>query len=143
MTEYADYAAIVMPSVWPFDKADSHCTLLAMGEIPELNYGALDVIAVVSAQMLLPDSLVDVKTAGIQQFGEDGEVTVMTLEKHPILVDLNAEFKRVFAESDMTYSTTFPEYKPHITLGEDTDITIPMVDLYRPELWWGDAHYKL
>jgi len=143
MSEYDDYAAIVMPSIWPYDKDDSHCTMLALGEIPELQYGPLDVVGVVSARMLLPDRVVDVKTDGIQFFGEDADVAVMTLEKHPILMDLNEEFKATFDWAGLEYGKTFPDYKPHITLGEDKSGRMPMVDLYRPELWWGDAHYKL
>lgn len=134
-SDYPDSIGIMYPVDWPTDDPKAHCTLFYLGEIQDANFTQDDLFdALDEAQLEAPG---DVPTKGLELFGEEKDTPVALLDS--LLLRLQ---KRVLGlalgNRDIKDASSFPEYKPHVTL-MSPDVEIPdTINLGAPQVWWGN-----
>lgn len=124
----------------------AHITLAFFGNeaVSEIVYEELlDVAYEVSEKFAAP---VEAKFDGYDSFGSDGDAYVARVQPYPIeqirhefLSLMSPTLQAIFSEAE-----TFPDYKPHITLGYLSDGYVPreeidldLIPLFRIEVWNG------
>ena len=148
MNEYTSSAGLMWPATFPGSENvdDPHCTVLFLGDVaaqPLANPLAL--LLVVNDYLTAPD---DIAVTGLEVFGggEHSKVWVATLDPAS-LAPLQAGIKAEAVRWGFKDASSFPDYKPHVTLGryygEDTRPKAPKsVTLGELEAWWGNEHVK-
>ena len=140
MNENTSSAGLMWPAWFPgSDNVDDpHCTVLYLGEKSSLPLGPGALLLVANDYIDPPG---DVAVIGLDIFG-DNEVWVATLDPTS-LSPLRAEIKEAVEQFGFMDASSFPDYKPHVTLaryeGEESRPTAPTsVYLGDLEIWWGD-----
>lgn len=136
---------LMWPASFPGSDAieDAHCTVLYMGDDVDLE---LDPTLVLSALYPYLDAPGVVEVTGVEIFGEDEKVWVATLATNR-LDPLRSDIKEVVhSQLNVSDASSFPTYRPHVTLGPVTDEDNPPaapteVTLGSLELWLGYEHY--
>lgn len=135
MGEFKESVAVVYPSNWPPDDSNAHCTVVYMGEIPELEFEREDLVkALKFAGLRAPGWAF---TTGVEQFGKDKDITVVTLQSFALQVQYSL-FKKAMASCGIEYVEKWPEYKPHVTVKEPGQGFPQSVRLGAPTVWWGE-----
>lgn len=151
--QYPDSIGIMYPYVFPQDTdlpidydIPAHCTLIYLGEISETGIRIEHVTNALKGIEFNHTGIVDVQ--GLELFGEDSNILVMTLNSS----DLTENFEKVskaLSDVGIENASSFPDYKPHITLNENykgptIGFTLPTtVGLGSPELWYGGSRFPL
>lgn len=148
--DYSGYAAIMWPAKYPYQgnaryqPENPHCTIITLtSDINSVNYTKEDILSVIRAtdwNVLLPATV-----KGLEWFGPDQNIPVLTLE-HDYLEKYHNQIKIALDNVNAVYDTTYPEYKPHVTITPDAALegVYPSKIFLAPvELWWGDEHIKV
>jgi 2'-5' RNA ligase len=89
----------------------------------------------------------EVQVTGVEQFGsgEDDAVWVATLDDSE-LGELQSSIKAAADRFGFKDASSFPDYRPHVTLGKKTGEEPPeaptSVTLGPLEAWWGNDHIR-
>ena len=133
--DHSDDIAIVYPSDWPVDDPEAHCTIMYLGAISEANYTKQDLEeAIRKSEIKAPGAT---PTIGLEMFGEDKDIPVIRLKS--LLVSIQKKQLQIMLLSKgIEDASSFPDYKPHVTVSEP-NVEIPTtVSLGAPAVWWGD-----
>lgn len=134
-SDYPDSIGIMYPVDWPTDDPQAHCTLFYLGEQQDANFTAQDLFdALDEADLEAPG---DVPTAGLELFGEEQDTPVALLDSL-LLRFQKKSLGRVLKEKGIEDASSFPQYRPHVTLmNADAEIP-PTINLGAPQVWWGN-----
>jgi 2'-5' RNA ligase len=132
--DHSQSVGIMYPVDWPTDDPEAHCTLVYLGEIPDANFTQEDLYeALAEVDLEAPGPA---HTKEIEFFGEDNDIPVVPLDsmraklqKKQLLLALN--------QRGIKDASSFPQYKPHVTL-QNPDVEVPdTITLEAPQIWWG------
>ena len=151
--EYPDSIGIMYPYVFPQDTdlpidydIPAHCTLMYLGEISETGLTPEQIIEPLRSVNFESTGIVDVDK--LELFGEENNVLVMTLKSSAL--DSNfQQVSEVLSAVGIPNASSFPDYRPHITLNENykgptIGFTLPTtIGLGDPELWFGDGRLPI
>lgn len=132
--DHSQSIAIMYPADWPADDPEAHCTLYYLGEAPDIEFTPDDLLdALDEAQLVAPG---EVPTAGLELFGPEKDIPVALLDS--LLLKLQKKMlSGPLTARGIKDGSSFPQYKPHVTMkNPDTEIP-PTVTLGAPEVWWG------
>lgn len=147
--QYAQTIAIVYPADPPSDKYNlpidkeihSHVTISLLGEIPEVSVDKEELVTA-----LRNVEWEEITEAGVEKvalFGLSENFLVLTLDA-PALQKNWRLVNDALASADISVLNKYPDYRPHITLRENYDGSLPLseelpktVTLGLPTLWWG------
>lgn len=87
-----------------------HTTLVYVGKISSLPEGLHEELIKVSANLALLSPIINLKVSGIQTYGDDEPVHVLTLIKSPEIVAMRSFL-------DDWDNGEFPDFSPHATIG--------------------------
>lgn len=151
--DYSDSIAIVFPADWPNESSnlkvnkpsEPHCTLIWLGNIPDVSYTKEDVQNLLDRMSIKAPG--EVPTTGVELFGPEGDVLVVTLDSErlePIRDAIEEGLKKIGGKNASQYK----DYKPHVTIDEEAtlskeeaEIELDIADtvtLGAPVVWWGD-----
>jgi hypothetical protein len=109
---------------------------------PELGFTKEDVIEVVKT---FPEAMLRLRVTGLEWFGVDQSVPVLRVE-HDYLEVFHDALVKALAAKGIPVDTTFPEYKPHVTIPDEAalDRVWPTALMTgTPEVWWADEKFKV
>lgn len=139
MLEYTETACIVWPVI-PKVNESAHCTVIFLGEVVGISGAYYRTLRALKESKLSTPGEVPVK--GLEVFGIDKQVWVVTLDPDPLEGDYN-RLLGALRRNGLDSASSFPDYRPHVTL-------FPYVDdvggfeypdsftLLSPQLWWGE-----
>lgn len=145
--DYSDSVCVAYPYVFPQDTnlpidydMEAHSTVIYLGDVDNIKASKEEVLKALSSVSYNPTGIVDV--SGLELFGPESNILVMTLDSS----DLTENFGKVseaLGSIGVENASSFPDYKPHVTLNEDyhgptIGFSLPTtIGLGEPELWWG------
>lgn len=144
MTEISQSACLMWPATFPGSEKikDPHTTVLYLGELDNVPTSGSAALLVNSDYLKAPG---EVRVTGLEVFGpDDDQVWVATLDDS-VLGPLQAKIKEQSARYGIMDASSFPDYRPHVTLGPKSSAkpTPPKtVHLGPLEMWWGEEHLK-
>lgn len=153
--KYAQSIAVVFPAVisathsLPIDiTIDQHCTMVYLGEMPDVSYSLDDILSVLRLFPKITSQIVEV--SGIELFGPAKDFLVLSLNPDG-LADTKHQLVKHLRDASITVTDRFPDYRPHLTLQENyqgsldelAEVVVPAtVELGIPELWWGNMRHS-
>lgn len=147
--QYAQTIAIVYPADPPSDKYNlpidkeihSHVTISLLGEIPEVSVDKEELVT--TLRNVEWEEITEAEVEQLALFGLSRNFLVMTLDA-PALQKNWRLVNDALASADISVLNKYPDYRPHITLRENYDGSLPLskdlpetVTLGFPTLWWG------
>lgn len=115
-----------------------HVTIIYLEDVDNLEKGAFYEISKKVSSIALATSIFSEKVIGVKIFGEEEKVDVLELQKGRQLL----EFKELLDRWD---SGTFPEFRPHATIGKmgsTEPLSIPLILTFdRIAIGWGDDYF--
>lgn len=147
MNQFTSSAGLMWPATFPGSENvdDPHCTVVYLGKVTEQPHTPLALLLVSNDYLEAPG---DVRVTGVEIFGEgeDDRVWVATLDDTR-LGPLRAKIKAAIERYNFKDGSSFPDYRPHVTLskyeGDDSRPEAPQrVSLGQLEAWWGGDHIK-
>lgn len=111
-----------------------HTTVVYGGEVPSSKPTMFNELAKLASTVAQGTSEFLAKVTGVQTFGDEDKVSVLTLERTEELIRLRRRFEK-WDDSD------FSTYKPHATIGPEGTIInpVPMYLVFdRLAVVWGD-----
>lgn len=142
--DYSNSAGLMWPATFEGSDAvdDPHCTIMFLGNADELRVSPAYII---SAMLDLLDAPGEVAVQGPEVFGSDEKVWVAVLEPEA-LSSLQASIQEALKEIGVENKSSFPDYRPHVTLGPAVDESNPpavpsTVVLGEPQVWLGDDRF--
>lgn len=146
MADYSKFASIMWPvPVTRRTPEGSHVTAIFLGEIDKLNVQPSDITKALSSYGHLDQGFV--LSNKIEIFGDVEKFLVLTLKTHnsALISQRNRMLDRLTATLGLRDASSFPDYRPHMTLGKtaDPDGVPSVMYLEAPQLWWGGVRYNL
>ena len=153
MSDYTSSAGLMWPATFPGSENvdDPHCTVVYLGDVkaPPLD-NPLALLLVTNDYLAAPG---EVAVTGIEKFptggsgGDAGGAVWVARLDDSTLGPLRAEIKAAAEHWAFKDASSFPDFKPHVTLGkyngEDSRPEAPKsVNLGELEAWWGAEHVK-
>lgn len=147
MSEYSSSAGLMWPATFPgSEKIDgAHVTVVYLGEVSDIRATPNLLLLALDG---LHETVGDVSVVGTEVFGggEHDKVWVALLDDKGI-GPWREDIKSQLEACGIKDASSFPDYKPHVTLGPYTEGSkapkVPeTVHLGRLEVWWGDKHVK-
>jgi len=151
--EFKKSIAIVMPAQFRESNPGSHCTVMYLGEIGDVDFTKAQIERVVDRLRDRWDKLFfsngfHVWNRGYSCFGQERDklVAIMPADDDRIL-DIRDHAEHWLGLQDITSASNF-DYRPHVTLGVAKDINtmyLPnsqLFTLFKPVLWWGEERPK-
>ena len=136
VSDFSQSISVVFPASWP-DREDAHCTIMYLGEIPDVSFTKAQLLAAV--QPVAPGTYLAADTAGVEMFGPDNDIPVVPLQ-HPLLDVIHKMMTIELLSVGIESASEFTEYRPHVTI-TDADTDIPsIIILGPPVVWWGLDH---
>lgn len=141
-----DYIAVMWPVAYPLDypaPKDPHITIIMLGTTDTANFTKDEVLDAMKETNY--NAMPYVSVSGLEWFGPDNDVPVLTV-KHSFLFDYKKHLERRLAERGIFNTSSYPDYRPHITITEDaaTGNNYPLKLVLGPvELWWGTEHIRI
>lgn len=150
VNDYDDSICIAYPYVFPQDtnlpidyEIEAHCTLIYLGDFADAEgqFNKDDLQRVLDLISFEDLGIIDVE--GLELFGRDKDVLVMTLNSSKLQEYFNIVASKL-DDMGIENKSSFPGYNPHITLNENyhgptIGFTLPTtVGLGKPIVWWGD-----
>lgn len=148
MGQFSNSAGIMYPAEFSNHYAapvelpgDLHTTVMYLGEIDQLNYMDYDVLEALTEVDL--NMFIWTEVIGKELFGPDQDIPVLRVD--------NSQLQRNFDKVEAALSavgikngSSFPDYKPHITVPIEVWNAPPKHALLMPaQLWWGETTVSL
>ena len=151
--EFKRSIAIVMPAEHRDSNPGSHCTVMYLGEIGDVDFTKSQVELVVEklrkrwGQLFISNGI-HVWNRGYSCFGQERDKLVAILPADDERIgDIHDHAEYYLGHRGIKSASNF-DYRPHVTLGVAKDINtmyLPnsqLFTLYKPVLWWGDERPK-
>ena len=142
--DYSDSAGLMWPATFDGSEAveDPHCTIMFLGDASALRVSPAYIL---SAMRDFLDAPGEVPVTGPEVFGNEEKVWVATLDTS-VLNGLQAGIQEALAAIGVENQSSFPDYRPHVTIMDAKDETLvpPMPDvvvLGEPQVWLGKERY--
>lgn len=145
VNDYPDSIGVMWPAfftgTYPMKEVDKmHITCMYLGEIPDVNFTREELIDTISGlgQMYFYGEI-----TGVERFGPRQDIPVLRVD-HQQLYTVQAEVEKHLAAVGINSASSFPEYKPHVTVNEEIFARPPEVVRVHPLMvWWGNERVRL
>jgi 2'-5' RNA ligase len=153
--KYAQTIAIVYPAIAPSDAYNlptdraikTHVTVSLLGEISEAEFSKEDLI--ITLRNIEWETVEAAEVEKLELFGINNDFLVLLLNS-PSLQNNWKRVNEALTTAGITSLDKYPTYRPHITLMENFEDTLPtpsplppVVKVGFPELWWGNEAIPL
>lgn len=145
--EFKKSIAIVMPARFRDSNPMSHCTVMYLGEIGEVDFTKSQIERVVDRLRSRPafsrHDHFDVWNRGYSLFGQDKDKFVALMPQDENILDIREHAEHWLGLHGITSPSQF-DYRPHVTLGNVEDVVSMYLPnsqrftLSKPTLWWGN-----
>jgi 2'-5' RNA ligase len=138
MSEFHESIAVVWPSSVPVSDPEAHCTMLFLGQIPEVSFTKKDVLRVLANYDFQSPGDFYIRASNL--YGTNKDVLVAELhDPKRVLSEQREYLEEGLEEAHGIVSASQFGFSPHVTISPKAvnEAFAPKVTLGSPVLWWG------